>query len=81
MDDLVSRIRDPEVLWLASLGTTLQADYVNVEQDSLWKDSPFDWIRRLPSRRKGKVGEQLVAGWCAAKGFDVTGSGDSGIYT
>ncbi|MGB9593310.1 MAG: hypothetical protein ACPL7R_04125 [Anaerolineae bacterium] len=25
----------------------------------------------------GKIGEQLVAGWCAAKGLDVVASGDS----
>ena len=73
----MSRILDPEVRWLASNGQMLQGDYINPEQDRLWKDSPFDWIRRLPSRRKGKVGEQLVAGWCAAKGLDVTTSGDS----
>ena len=77
MEHLVTRITDPDVLWLASIGETLRPDYINVEQDLLWKDSPFDWIRRLPSRRKGKVGEQLVAGWCAAKGFDVIASGDS----
>ena len=77
MDDAVNRIDDPEVRYLASLGQTLRGDYVNVEQDRQWKDSPFDWIRRLPSRRKGKIGEQLVAGWCAAKGFDVTAAGDS----
>ena len=73
----MNRILDPEVRWLASSGQMLRNDYINDEQDRLWKDSPFDWIRRLPSRRKGKVGEQLVAGWCAAKGFDVTASGDS----
>lgn len=73
----MNRIQDPEVRWLASSGQMLQGDYINPEQDRLWKDSPFDWIRRLPSRRKGKVGEQLVAGWCAAKGLDVTASGDS----
>ena len=77
MDYLVNLINDPDVRWLASIGETLRPDYINVEQDLLWKDSPFDWIRCLPSRRKGKVGEQLVAGWCAAKGFDVTSSGDS----
>ena len=73
----MNRIQDPEVRSLASSGQMLQGDYINPEQDRLWKDSPFDWIRRLPSRRKGKVGEQLVAGWCAAKGLDVTASGDS----
>lgn len=39
--------------------------------------SPFQWILSLPSRSKGAVGEALVAGWCAAKGFDVVRTGDS----
>ena len=73
----MSRILDPEVRWLASCAQMLRSDYTNAEQDRLWEGSPFDWIRRLQSRRKGKVGEQLVAGWCAAKEFDVTASGDS----
>lgn len=73
----MNSITDPEVRLLATLGETLRADYVNVEQNQQWRDSPFDWIRRLSSRRKGKIGEQLVSGWCAAKGFDVTGAGDT----
>jgi len=73
----VSTISDPEVRLLASLGSTLQPDYINAEQECLWQGSPFNWIRKLPSRRKGKVGEQLVAGWCAAKGFDVCRTGDT----
>ena len=73
----MTRIADPDVRFIAALGETLRDDYTNVEQEALWKDSPFDWIRRLQSRRKGKVAEQLVAGWCAAKGFSVGASGDS----
>lgn len=73
----MNRIDDPEVRLLASSAQMLQSDYTNAEQDRLWKDSPFDWIRRLPSPRKGKAGEQLVSGWCAAKGLDVTASSDS----
>ena len=73
----VSRITDSDVLFLASIGQSLRGDYTNVEQDALWRDSPFDWIRRLAPRRKGKVAEQLVAGWCAAKGLAVGESGDT----
>lgn len=62
---------------LASIAGTLKADYVREESDDPWAGSPFEWIRRLPSRTVGKIGEQLVAGWCAAKGLDVTSSGDS----
>jgi len=73
----VSVIKDPDVRMLASIAETLRGDYVDREQEDLWAHSPFDWIRRTSSRRKGKIGEQLVAGWCAAKGFSVSASGDS----
>jgi hypothetical protein len=33
--------------------------------------SPFAWIKLHSSRRRGKIGEQLVAGFLAAKDFDV----------
>ncbi|MGC9359537.1 MAG: hypothetical protein ACP5G7_04060 [Anaerolineae bacterium] len=70
-------IGDPDVRMLAGIAETLRGDYVNRDQEALWAGSPFDWIRRTSSRRKGKIGEQLVAGWCAAKGFSVSASGDS----
>lgn len=43
----------------------------------MWNESPFDWIRARPSRQKGAIGEKLVAGYLACKGFDVTRSPDS----
>ncbi len=73
----MSSISDPDVRLLASIAATLKSDYVREGQYDPWLGSPFAWIRTLPSRRVGKVGEQLVAGWCAAKGLDVTASGDS----
>lgn len=69
-------INDPEVIILASLATALKSDYVDQEVDP-WAGSPFAWIRTMASRRVGKIGEQLVSGWCAAKGFDVIRSPDS----
>jgi len=71
------RITDPDVQLLASLAGALRADYVREGERDLWRDSPFAWIRSRPSRQRGKIGEQLVAGWCAAKGLDVTSVGDS----
>ncbi len=69
-------ISDPDVRILAGLAATLQPDYEPA--DDPWSGSPFAWIKRLPSsRQRGKIGEQLVSGWCAAKGLDVTSSGDS----
>lgn len=63
------RISDPDVQLLASLAGTLSADYRKGTDP--WQGSPFQWILALPSRSKGAVGEALVAGWAAAKGFDV----------
>ena len=65
-------IKDKDVRILVGLASTLEGDYV--EYDDAWAGSPFAWIKTRPSRQRGKIGEQLVAGWCAAKGLDVLGS-------
>lgn len=69
-------ITDPEVGVLADLAGSLAGDYASAVDDP-WLGSPFQWILSLPSRSKGAVGEALVAGWCATKGFDVVRTGDS----
>jgi hypothetical protein len=69
----VPSIEDPDVQVLAGLATTLHADYLSPGDDP-WAGSPFAWILSRPSRQKGAIFEQLVAGWCAAKGVDVTRS-------
>jgi hypothetical protein len=71
-----SQIQDPEVKLLAALAATLEPDYVRGDDDP-WQGSPFAWIQTRPSRQKGAIGEALVAGWAAAKGFDVARTGDS----
>lgn len=68
-------ITDPDVLILASCAATLRADYA--EDDAEWAGSPFAWIKSRPSRQIGVIGEKLVAGWLATKGFDVVRSPDS----
>lgn len=68
-------IRDPDVLALATISTTLQAEYASDELQ--WVGSPFAWIKTRPSRQVGTIGERLVAGWLAAKDFDVVRSPDS----
>ena len=63
------QIEDEDVQLLASIAGTLQTDYA--EDDLRWAGSPFAWIITRPSRTIGAIGEKLVAGWSAAKGFDV----------
>lgn len=67
---------DPEVEILASLSLSMQADYVTPDDDP-WLGSPFAWILSQPSRSKGAIGEKLISGWAATKGFDVVRTGDS----
>ena len=55
-------ITDPDVRMLAAIAATLAGDYKNAEQEAAWAGSPFNWIRQRPSRQRGKIGEQLVAG-------------------
>jgi hypothetical protein len=43
-----------------------------------WDASPFGWIRREPSRRKGAIGEALVRDWAAQEGMRVERPTDSG---
>lgn len=70
-----ARITDPDLQLLASIAASLEPDYRS--DDDGWAASPFGWIKRQQSRTRGKIGEQLVAGWCAAKGFDVTAAPNS----
>lgn len=69
------RITDPEVLILAGISASLEGDYT--ETENIWEGSPFGWIKTRPSRQVGAIGEKLVAGWLAARGFNVTRSPDS----
>jgi hypothetical protein len=69
-------ITDPEVRQLAALAESLESEYVDPDKDP-WLGSPFRWIQTRPSRQKGAIGELLVAGWAATKGFDVTRATDS----
>lgn len=69
-------ISDPDVALLASLSAALMGEYVKGADDP-WLGSPFAWIKTRPSRQVGSIGEQLVAGWFAAKGLDVLRTGDS----
>ena len=67
---MTTPITDPDVQLLAGLSATLEPAYAKAVDDP-WIGSPFQWILQVPSRTKGAIGESLVAGWCAARGFDV----------
>jgi len=54
---------------LAAISGTVSADYAQAGES--WVGSPFAWIKLHSSRRRGKIHEQLVSGFLAAKGFDV----------
>jgi len=43
----------------------------------LWSGSCFEWMATMPLPERNELGENLVAGWLAAKGFDVERSPDS----
>jgi len=68
-------IADPEVRILAGIASTPEADHASA--DTEWQGSPFAWIETKPSRQRVRIGEQLVAGRVAARGFNVTRSPDS----
>ena len=63
------KIEDPDVALLAHISASLASDY---KSNDAWLGSPFEWITKIPSRSKGAVGEKIVAGWAAARDFDVT---------
>lgn len=71
----VHRVADPDVQLLAGIASTLRAGYAT--EDLAWEGSPFAWIKTRPSRQVGTIGEKLVAGYLAAKDFDVIKSPDS----
>lgn len=67
--------QDPDLLILASVAASLVSLYSG--RGGAWTGSPFAWIIALPSRQVGKIGEQLVAGWCASRGLRVVPSRDA----
>lgn len=70
-----NRITDSDLECLAAIAHSLRSDYP--DDDDRWRGSPFAWITKRPSRQVGAIGEKLVAGFFAAKDFDVVRSPDS----
>lgn len=67
---------DPDFAILAQSAATLALRYVAGDDDP-WAGSPFEWILKTPSRSKGAIGELLVEGWAAHRGFTVRRSPSS----
>lgn len=66
---------DSDVREIVSIAENLRNEYKNYNSD--WMGSPFAWIKDLPSRTRGKVGEQLIELWCIEQNFNVRSSPDS----
>jgi len=74
---MTRRIKDSETKILAAISETLKSEYVDPLENE-WEGSPFAWIlTRRSSRQRGKIGEQLIAGWCAARDLNVIRSPSS----
>lgn len=67
--------QDPGMMEIVQIAENLRGKYSS--HDLEWAGSPFAWIKALPSRTVGKVGEELVEHWCAAQNFDVSPSPNS----
>lgn len=63
---------DSETELLMQYSQFLRRDYPN--EEAIWEGSPFAWIQNRSSRQKGAIGEKLISGYLALKGFDVTRS-------
>ena len=60
---------------LASGATYIKSD---LEKEIIaWKDSPFEWVLKLPAGSKGKLGKHLIYQWCGVKGLSVDRCPDS----
>lgn len=66
---------DPHLREIVDIIENLHNDYSS--SNLIWKESPFAWIKSLPSKTVGKIGEQIVERWCIEKNFDVKSSPDS----
>ena len=68
---------DLDLAVFAKLSAEVQLGYEDGAADE-WEASPFGWIRREPSRRKGAIGEALVRDWATQEGMKVERPIDSG---
>jgi hypothetical protein len=60
---------------LATAATFIRKDFE--KETSMWAGSRFEWVLKLPSGSKGKLGKLLVKQWCAIKDLTIDRSPDS----
>ena len=60
------------------ISATVQEEYRPAGGVDPWEASPFGWIKKESSRRRGAIGERLVQAWAREVGLRVTGRSDSG---
>jgi hypothetical protein len=65
----------PEFELLATAASYIKSEFE--EDNTAWSGSPFEWVLKLPSGSKGKLGKRLVYQWCAIKGLSLDSSPDS----
>lgn len=69
--------QDADLAVFSRLSAEVQIGFEDAAADE-WEASPFGWIRREPSRRKGSIGEALVRDWATQEGTQVERPTDSG---
>jgi site-specific DNA-methyltransferase (adenine-specific) len=47
------------------------------DSNDQWKNSPFEWVLKLPPRKKGKLGGKLIAAWLASNGINIDTTKDA----
>jgi hypothetical protein len=72
---MTEKLIAPDFELLASAAKFIRPEFTRSE--SMWAQSPFEWILTLPSASKGKLGKRLVYQWCAIKGLSINSSPDS----
>ena len=64
-----------DFIMLAATASYLREE-LEAENDP-WENSPFEWILKLPPRKKGKLGGNLIASWLAGKGMQLESTRDA----
>lgn len=82
IDEVVDPIADPPADDTAAQHAfTRLANQVRstfVPDNDPWADSPYAWVKQLPSASRGRAGVALVHRWSRTNGFDVTGRREKG---